>query len=347
MSEFNFVSVLGAEIINVFDKIFANKTKTGIITCSNIKEGITSKIFIKNNHIVYANSTGYNAKLGYILVKKGIISGKELQTALKLQKEFSDKKLIGNILVMMGIISERIIPNILYHQIEAVIYEVLSWQYTKISFQEVEVESDAEYSKLILQYEYDYVNSDLKKLRHNKDFVADLKTNVDNIIEIRKHIKDPYAVPKRNLEVNKVFTAEERQVIRNIDGSNSINDLLIMSELDYFTTYKVLYNLTIDGVISIDGVTTLYNPRKTKKIETSKQSSKVEKNYLEEIENYRRIIVERDDEIKVLKAKINAYEETSLLFDIDQTLKIQNIPYKKRVLLSSIIRNVLDIIDLT
>lgn len=303
MSEFSFVSVLGAEIINVFDKIFANKTKTGIITCSSVKEGIISKIFIKNNHIVYANSTGYNAKLGHILVKKGVISSKELQTALKLQKEFSDKKLIGNILVMMGIISERIIPNVLYHQIESVIYEILSWQYTKISFQELEVESDAEYSKLILQYEYDYVNSDLKKLRHNKDFIAGLKNNVDHIIEIRNHIKDPYSVPKRNLEVNKVFTAEERQVVRTIDGTNCINDILIMSELDYFTTYKVIYNLVINGIISIEGVTTLYNPKKTKRLELLKQSQKLEKNYLEEIENYRRIIVERDDENKNLKVK--------------------------------------------
>lgn len=51
--------------------------------------------------------------------------------------------------------------------------------------------------------------------------------------------------------------------------------------------------------------------------------------------------------IKILKSKIKAYEETSLLFDIDQSVKIQNIPHKKKVLLSAIIKNVFDIIDLT
>lgn len=136
----------GSDLINILNKIFDNTRITGIIKCEKKEGDISSKIFIKNNHIVYATSTMYRARFGDLMIKKSIITSRELDAALELQKNSTEQKLIGNILVEMGVISERVIPNLLYHQVESVIYEILSWKEASfIQFDECKLEDNPEY----------------------------------------------------------------------------------------------------------------------------------------------------------------------------------------------------------
>ncbi|MFN4150851.1 MAG: hypothetical protein ACK4IX_07890, partial [Candidatus Sericytochromatia bacterium] len=103
--QINLKNIKGNQLINILDNIFEQKHINGVISCKNNEFDISSKIFIKDGHVAYAVSSMYQAKFGDIMVKKGIISNSELLEALRIQKENKEKKLIGNILVEIGVIT--------------------------------------------------------------------------------------------------------------------------------------------------------------------------------------------------------------------------------------------------
>ena len=357
MSENTYNNVLGSELIPILGKVFEKGKITGIINCKNISHEMSSQIFIKDGHIVYANSTMYRAKFGDLMVKKGIITSKDLNTALRLQSESENKKLIGTILVEMGIVSERVIPNLLYHQIEVVIYEILSWKSSNISFDESNIDFHPDYKRPIGENEGKFAYSELSKLSDSKSFLNTLKSNIEELIKIRTSLSEPNEIPKRILKsYPSQLTFDQRKILRAVDGINSINDIIVLSDLNYFKTYQIVFSLITEKIIGISGL----------KIEQNIEENKIEeKDHLEELFNgnshddiekdktieineatkYQSMIQAQKEEIKNLKIKINQYEESKILFSDDITSRIGKLSYTKKMLLSSILKNVLDIVD--
>src|SRR6516165_345817 len=67
------------------------------------KEGIGRVVF-NRGHIFYASS-GNKTRLGYTLVRKGIITGQDLEKALRIQKAEGFRKPLGMIMVEMDAVS--------------------------------------------------------------------------------------------------------------------------------------------------------------------------------------------------------------------------------------------------
>jgi hypothetical protein len=327
--QINLKNIKGNQLINILDNIFQNTHINGVISCKNAISNISSKIFIKDGHVAYAVSTMYQAKFGDIMVKKGIISNSELLDALRVQKEDKEKKLIGNILVEMGVITEKVIPDLLYNQIEVVIYEILSWNDLDIDFQETDVEKHPEYNSPVSDYEEKFSYGELMKLFDSKAFLSILKSNVIELINIRKNIPNPYAIPKRIIKsLPNDLTFEQRKILRGVDGINSINDIIILSDLNYFETYKTLNFLYNEQIILIPSI----------------QQNDSDKSYSQDsLKDDNKAFKALEEEHNLLKKKVSDYERFFQLIGKETLFLLKQFPESKKESLNSILRSLIEI----
>ena len=317
----------GSELIGLLSQIFEKENITGFISCENPELNVASNIFIEKGQIVYATSTMYHVKFGDLMIKKGIITPKELNTALKVQKEDPEKPLIGSILVEMGVISERVIPNLLYHQIEVVIYEILAWKKANILFEEHDIEEHPEYKSPVSKNDTKSSYSDLNKLVDSESYIKYLLTNLDEIVQIRQHLSNPDNIPVRaNKDYPSQLTFDQRKILRAVEGSNSLNDIIVSSDLDYFRTYQIIYNLAKNGSIEITGVSFTSLP---------KQDNREEYEISLASENHNLLV-----EIKTLKDDLKSYEA---IIGKNLIEKIEKLTSEKRIDLIKIMKNILDL----
>lgn len=353
----------GTELIDLFKHIFEGTKKDGIIECTDISNNTNSKIYLKENQVVYAHSTMRKAKFGDLMIKKGIITHKDLEMALDEQKK-NPEKLIGSILVEMGTISERVIPNLLFHQIEAVIYEILSWNNCNIVFSESNVEKDKDFRRPITDSKK-FVYSDLNKLLDSKSFITSLSINLPELLKIKKVLSDPNFIPKK---IQKTYPAQlnfdQRKILRNIDNINTLNDIVILSDLDYFKTYQILFFLFNEKIITVplsknqvvkneeketvkyDIIKETVNPFEEQLINSAKQKNNIiedDKNV--SLQEYKILLSSAKNEIKNLSEKLSLYESTKLVLPEDINKRILGLTYNKKVMLSNIIKNMLDLME--
>jgi hypothetical protein len=368
----------GADLIDILGKVSEKEKLTGIIIAEKPGANISSKVFIKDGQVVYATSTMYRSRFGDLMIKKGIITPKELQAALRLQKENPGQGFIGEILVGMGVISERVIPNLLYHQIEVVIYEVLSWQSANISFDQVNIDQHPEYKRPVANIAGKVLHSDLNKLIDTGSFINALETNLEPLLKIRDTFSDPDAVPKRIMKsYPNQLTFDQRKILRAVDGTNSLNDIIVLSDLDYFRSYKIIFDLAEEKVIGVPGVKfgedeetshpvvidndspiiSSRNPIESELIRLSTAKTEyapakeepvqdaTDKSPADVMLKYQQQYLASREEIRQLQYKINDYENSKLVLSEDVTVRAGRLPYHKKVMLNSIFKNILDMVE--
>jgi hypothetical protein len=283
--------------------------------------------------------------------------------ALNEQKK-NPEKLIGAILVEMGLISERVIPNLLFHQIESVIYEILSWDNCNITFLESNIENDKDFRRPITDSKK-FVYSDLNKLLDSKSFISSLSSNISELVKIKKVLNDPNIIPKR---IQKIYpphlTFDQRKILRSVDSVNTLNDIVILSDLDYFKTYQILFFLLNEKIITIpsfpkneetknkeeftynSNIKESINPFEEQLINSAKQKEDIiDENKNFSIQEYKILLSSAKNEIKTLSEKLSLYENIKIALPEEINKRILNLTYNKKVILSNIIKNILDLIE--
>jgi len=108
-----------------FMMVLAQSQKTGQLTVENGDERL--KLAFRAGDIVYASSTGVRETVGAMLVRRGLVSEEQLETALRLQKKQEGAALLGQILVEMEAVSAEDLTHVVYLQFKNVIREALAW----------------------------------------------------------------------------------------------------------------------------------------------------------------------------------------------------------------------------
>jgi len=108
-----------------FMMVLAQGQKTGQLTIENGDERL--KLAFRAGDIVYASSTGVRETVGAMLVRRGLVSEEQLETALQLQKKKEGTALLGQILVEMETVSAEDLTHVVYLQFKNVIREALAW----------------------------------------------------------------------------------------------------------------------------------------------------------------------------------------------------------------------------
>ena len=108
-----------------FMMMLAQNQKTGQLTIENGDQRL--KLAFRNGHIVYAASTGVRETVGAMLVRRELISDKQLERALHLQSNQEGAALLGQILIEMEAVSAEDLTRVVYLQFQNVIREALAW----------------------------------------------------------------------------------------------------------------------------------------------------------------------------------------------------------------------------
>ncbi|MEO0128626.1 MAG: tetratricopeptide repeat protein [candidate division WOR-3 bacterium] len=201
--------------------------------CLSVTDGKNfGNIFIKDGKIIYATLLNRKDRLGDILLRKQIIDESTLKSALEEQKRTNRR--IGEVLVENGYITKEILEKELANQIAETIFTMLTW-------------------------ETGYFNFEADLLPGSEEFLVQLSPQ-ELLLEGARRIDEWRKLEKRLpsfesiLAVKKDYseiplTQEELKVLQLIDGNRTIDDILKLSEFDFFETCRTIYALISAGIV--------------------------------------------------------------------------------------------------
>src|SRR2546426_7716203 len=110
--------------------------KTGTLRVTSELRHNEGKIYFDNGVVVSAEIRSNPHPLGALLLRTGKIAEADLERARDMQQRQGDKRRLGEILVSLGVITQREVERQIRFQIEEVVFEVMSWNEGYFSFAE-------------------------------------------------------------------------------------------------------------------------------------------------------------------------------------------------------------------
>jgi Domain of unknown function (DUF4388) len=116
---------------DIFQIITLSK-RSGVLTLIR-KEG-TGRLVFTQGQVIYATSDT-RSRLGYTLVRKGIITNEDLEYALRIQKGRGSMKPIGTLLLEMGAIDQEALEREIREHIVLIVKDLLGWSTGSFHFE--------------------------------------------------------------------------------------------------------------------------------------------------------------------------------------------------------------------
>jgi len=116
---------------DIFQIISLSK-RSGVLTIIR-KEG-TGRLVFNKGQLIYGSSDSVS-RLGYTLIKKGLITTEELEKGLRLQKANEMKTPLGGVLEKMGAISKDILQSELQNHLVEVVRDLVNWESGSFHFE--------------------------------------------------------------------------------------------------------------------------------------------------------------------------------------------------------------------
>jgi hypothetical protein len=118
-------------LADIFQIISLSK-RSGVLTIIR-KEG-TGRLVFNRGMLIFGSSDSVS-RLGYTLVKKGLVTTEELEKALRLQKTGGMKLPVGAILEKTGAISKEVLEEELRNHLVEVVRDFLNWESGSFHFE--------------------------------------------------------------------------------------------------------------------------------------------------------------------------------------------------------------------
>src|SRR5579884_465177 len=118
-------------LADIFQIISLSK-RSGVLTIIR-KEG-TGRLVFNRGMLIFGSSDSVS-RLGYTLVKKGLVTTEELEKALRLQKAGGMKLPVGAILEKTGAISKEVLEEELRNHLVEVVRDFLNWESGSFHFE--------------------------------------------------------------------------------------------------------------------------------------------------------------------------------------------------------------------
>jgi len=233
-------------------QLISLQKKTGILTFTS-SDGFITLIF-QTGFIVGVDSfpKKLEMRVGSVLVKQDYISDEMLQRALAIQKRTNQK--IGEILLGMGLIGKDTIQESLKTQAVEIVLSLFKWKKGEYNFKVMEYLDEG--MRIIEPLSTD--NLIMEGVQMLDEWPLIKQVVPDDFI-----VFEPIPVDSRSIEIvdeqeefsgkgkgNKIFLTEtEANLLKYVNGENTVRDL---AELGVFTQYKVyksLYNLVRKSII--------------------------------------------------------------------------------------------------
>ncbi len=220
-------------------QLLATGKKSGLLEVRTAKR--QKEVYFRDGNIIYASSVNSSEDLlGNMLLKRGKISKSDLERAVVLHKKTGRQ--LGSTLVDMNIFSKDEIAECLTLQIEEIVYNLFSWP------------------------EGDFIFYDAKAPQ-NANFLVELSTmsvimegtrRIDEWLEIQKVLPSDDAMlalsssPQINSE-NISLSVDEFKLLSKINGERTMPELVDVSPMGEFVTYRAIYKLILSQLVVVVG----------------------------------------------------------------------------------------------
>ncbi|MBN2346203.1 MAG: DUF4388 domain-containing protein [Candidatus Aminicenantes bacterium] len=244
--------------------------KTGILTF-NSQEGFITLIFEDGLIIgIDAFPKKLEMRVGNVFVKQEIISEEMLQRALAIQKRTGQK--VGEILIGMGLIDEKIIPEVLKIQATQIVLSLFNWKKGEYNFKVLDYVDKA--LRMFTPIAVDNLIMEgvqmldewplIKKVIPSEDIVFEPVFLGNKKIALVSEYDDDLQA-KDDTSVN--LTETEVNLLKHINGKNTVKDIVEKGLFTEYKIYKNLYNLFNKGLMKKREKTELQEIREKKMVE--------------------------------------------------------------------------------
>jgi hypothetical protein len=233
-------------------QLISLQRKTGILTFTS-SEGFITLIFQTGMIVgVDAFPKKLEMRVGSVLVKQDYISEEMLQRALDIQKRTNQK--VGEILVGMGLVSQEIIHESLKTQAVEIILSLFNWKRGEYNFKIMEhldeslVIIEPIHTDNLIMEGVQMLDEwpQIKQLIPEESMVFEpIQTNSQDI-EVVSEYED---VPEGDTGAKTYLTETETNLLKHIDGVNTVRDLTEMGVFTEYKVYKGLYSLIRKSII--------------------------------------------------------------------------------------------------
>jgi hypothetical protein len=231
-------------------QLISLQKKTGILTFTS-SDGFITLIF-ENGMItgVDAFPKKLETRVGHVLVKQDLISNEMLDRALIIQKRTNQK--IGEILLSMGLIGQDTIIEALKNQAVEVILSLFKWKKGEYNFKIMDSLDNT--LRTISPIATDNLIMEGVQMLDEWPLIKEL-------IPDDKLVFEPVPIKARDIEIvqedddyvdtsEKVSISEiEANILKYINGKNSVRDLVELGVFTEYKVYKSLYNLIKKQII--------------------------------------------------------------------------------------------------
>lgn len=215
--------------------------KTGSLRVRSALRDNDGVVQFLNGRVVGASMRDESHRLGHMLVQAGRITDEELSRALAMQAQDQKPRRLGEILLSMKAISPRELERQVRRQIEAVVFELLSWSEGYFSFEEGMPDPNI---------------ADAAGGMTAEALLMEAARRIDEWARMADRIPHADVVPGlSDAESDHAATLDLRphewQVLAAIDGNTSLRSIAGGVGLNEFETARIVYGLLSTGVVTI------------------------------------------------------------------------------------------------
>ena len=215
--------------------------KTGALRIRSALRDNDGVVQFRHGRVVGASMRDENHKIGRMLVQAGRVTEEELLAALASQIREGETRRLGEILVAMGAVSQRELNRQVRRQIEAVVFELLSWSEGYFRFEEGDGSADLVDEGAELTAEA---------------LLMEAARRIDEWARMADRIPDADVVPAlADVDADHAALLDLRphewQVLGAVDGVTSVRSIAAMVGLNEFEAARVVYGLLSTGVVSL------------------------------------------------------------------------------------------------
>ncbi|MDA8175327.1 MAG: DUF4388 domain-containing protein [Nitrospiraceae bacterium] len=221
--------------------------KTGVLTVTSSMDKV--KLLFYEGNIVFAESSRRGeSRIGRLMIKKGMITQEQLDSALAQQKTSGGK--LGNNLLKLGLISKDGIKDTLVNQFTETVSYLFTWRQGVYEFRPQGIPIDKD---IPISLDTQHVLMDGLRILDEWS-VMEGKITLDSLF-----IKTAMAGEAEEL------SPEEKDVLALVDGENDVSAISGLSGLDNFQVSKALLSLHEKGFVNKLKETEAAQPQAAKK----------------------------------------------------------------------------------
>lgn len=207
--------------------------KTGTLVVS--RAGVEKKIFFRKGRVISSASNDPREYLGQFLISHGFLTEPELKKAMEVQQQSGI--MIGKILVMIEVISEKDLLRLMRLKAEEEIYDIFLWKEGDFHFIDDEL---PEQQFIPLQVDVTGI-------------IMEGTRRVDEWARIREIIPDEDAIPAmvKTLPPKTKLDEAQRLIVQAVDGKRTIAAISLESRSSSFIVASTLSSLIREGYVRL------------------------------------------------------------------------------------------------